>query len=232
MIKRQMSGWLLAGVLAAFVSNAVAQSATAYSSSAVGVIKKTLPAGGRILLSVPLDQESDAGSGFEFGSIPAFANLPNMTAVYFWDVTNQTWITRSKSRGSWGTAATRLVAPGESFFLVSSSSTNIDLVISGEVPADSSISRAIVGQQARSLNANPYPVPVVLTNLTFTKDLANMSAIYFWDVDNQTWVTASKSRGSWGTQKDRVITPGEGFFVVSYSNDTTWVESRPYTWPN
>ena len=55
MKKRLVSGLLAAFTIAAFVSSAVAQ--VAYSSSAIGVIKKTIPAGKgkQIVMSVPLD---------------------------------------------------------------------------------------------------------------------------------------------------------------------------------
>lgn len=235
MIKRQMSGWLLAGVLAAFVSNAVAQSATAYSSSAVGVIKKTLPAGKLVSISIPLDQESDDGQGFVFQSIPAISNLPNGTVVNFWDVENQKWIPQDKTaRGGWGTQKDRLILPGECFFLKNNQTTNIELIISGEVPTDATISRGLPVGALQSA-ANPYPVSMVFTNFAFASALPNGSVANFWDVENQKWIPQDKtSRGGWGAQKERRIAPGEGFFVKPNTNSTvtTWTESRPYTWPN
>lgn len=231
-MKRLCKGLVAACTFAALVSTAVAQSSTAYSSSAVGVVKKTLPAGGRILMSIPLDQEGDTGEGYVFSSVPALANLPNLTSVYFWDVTNQTWITMSKTRGSWGAQKNRVIAPGESFFIVSGVQTNIEMVFSGEVPNDPQLSKGLAGGNARSLVANPYPVSMVFTNLAFASQLANLSSVYFWDAQNQTYVTMSKTRGNWGALKDRQIQPGEGFFIISAGNDSTWTEVRPYTWPN
>lgn len=235
MKKRQVFGWVVAGVLAAFVSNAVAQSATAYSSTAVGVIKKTLPANKLVSIAVPLDQESDEGQGFTFSSIPAIANLPNGTIANFWDVENQKWISQSKlGKTGWGAQKDRLIAPGECFFLKNTQSTNIELIISGEVPNDSSISRGLpVG--ALQAVANPYPVPMVLTNFSFAASLPNGSIANFWDVENQKWISQSKlGKTGWGAQKDRAISPGEGFFVKPNTNSATtvWTESRPYSWPN
>lgn len=234
MKKRQVFGFVVAGLLAGFVSHAVAQSATAYSSSAVGVIKKTLPAGKLVSVSVPLDQESDEGQGFTFASIPAIANLPNGTIANFWDVENQKWISQSKSaRGGWGSQKDRLIAPGECFFLKNNQTTNIELIVSGEVPSDASISRGLPNGALQSV-ANPYPVAMVFTNFTFAGTLPNGSIANFWDVENQKWISQSKSaRGGWGSQKDRAIAPGEGFFVKSAaSSPTAWSESKPYTWPN
>lgn len=232
MKKRQVFGFVVAGLLAGFVSHAVAQSATAYSSSAVGVIKKTLPAGKRLLMSIPLDQDSDEGEGFIFSSVPAISNLPNGTSVGFWDVTNQVWVTQTKTaRSGWGTQKNRRILAGEAFFLTSSSSSNIELVVSGEVPSDSAIAQALPNS-ARVLGANPYPVPTVLTNFTFASQVANGSSVGFWDVETQTWITQSKTaRSGWGTQKNREVTPGEGFFVQSANSAVTWTETRPYTWP-
>ncbi len=234
MKKRQVFGFVVAGLLAGFVSHAVAQSATAYSSSAIGVIKKTLPAGKLVSVSVPLDQESDEGQGFVFSSIPAIANLPNGTIVNFWDVENQKWILQNKSaKAGWGSQKNRLIAPGECFFLKNTQSTNIELIISGEVPSDASISRGLPGQALESA-ANPYPVPMVLTNFAFASELPNGSIVNFWDVENQKWILQNKSaKAGWGSQKNREIAPGEGFFVKpATSAATTWTETRPYTWPN
>lgn len=232
MKKRQVFGFVVAGLLAGFVSHAVAQSSTAYSSSAVGVIKKTLPAGGRVLLSIPLDQESDTGDGFTFSSIPAIAALPNGSVAYFWDMATQAWIAQPKTRGSWGNEKDRLITVGEAFFLKNTQSTNIELVISGEVPADASLSKGISGDNARNLVANPYPVPTVLTNFDFAAKVSNGSVVYFWDVDEQAWVAQPKTRGSWGNEKNRSIAPAEGFFIKQTADDIVWTESRPYTWPN
>ena len=235
MKKRTVVGLVVSALLAGFVSHAVAQSATAYSSSAIGVIKKTLPAGKLVSISVPLDQESDEGQGFVFQSIPAISNMPNGSVVNFWDAENQKWVPQSKSqKGGWGSQKERLIAPGECFFLKNNQSTNIELIISGEVPSDASISRGLPVGALQSV-ANPYPVPMVMTNFTFANALPNGSIANFWDEENQKWVPQSKSsKGGWGSQKDRVIAPGEGFFVKPNTNSTvtTWTEVRPYTWPN
>jgi len=230
-MKRLCKGLVAACTFAALVSTAVAQSATAYSSSAIGVIKKTALAQKQILISVPLDQESDDGQGFIFSSIPAIANLPNGTVANFFDVENQRWIGQAKSRGSWGAQANRRIKSGESFFIKNNQSTNIELVISGEVPSDASLSQGLAGG-AMTLIANPYPIPVVFTNFSFASTLPNGSVVTFYDVENQRWIGQAKSRNSWGAQKDRVVQPGEGFFIKPYDNDVVWTEVRPYTWPN
>lgn len=232
MKKWQVSGLLLAGLLAGFVSNAAAQ--TAYSSSAIGVIKKTLPAGKLSLISVPLDQESDDGTGFVFGNVPAISNMPNGSIANFWDVQNQEWVLQNKSaKAGWGEQKFRRIAPGECFFIKNAQTTNIELIVSGEVPTDDSIPRTLPGQ-ALILVANPYPVPMIFTNFAFASALPNGSIANFWDEENQEWVLQNKSaKAGWGEQKNRPIAPGEGFFIKSAASaSTAWAESRPYSWPN
>ena len=232
MKKRQVFGLVVAGLLAGFVSSAVAQEA--YSSSAIGVIKKTIPAGKLVLLSIPLDQESDEGSGFIFGSVPAISNMPNGSYANFWDTENQQWIPQPKTaKSGWGAQKNRLIAPGECFFLKNPGSSDLELVISGEVPADASMSRGLPGN-ALQVVANPYPVAMVLTNFSFASSVPNGSYANFWDVDSQSWIPQPKSaKSGWGAQKNREIAPGEGFFVKPATTAaTTWTESRPYSWPN
>lgn len=234
-MNRRVKWLVLASVLAGFVSQAVAQNATAYSSSAIGVIKKTLPAQKLVSISVPLDQESDEGQGFAFQSIPAISNLPNGTIANFWDVENQKWIPQNKTaKAGWGAQKNRLIAPGECFFIYNNQSTDIELVFSGEVPSDASISRGLPVGALQSV-ANPYPVPMVMTNFAFADALPNGSIANFWDVENQKWIPQNKTaKAGWGAQKSRQIAPGEGFFVLPNTNSTvtTWTETRPYTWPN
>ena len=232
-MKRLCKGLVAACTFAALVSTAVAQSATAYSSSAIGVIKKTLPAGKFVFMSVPLDQESDEGEGFIFSSVAAISNMPAGSIANFWDATNQKWISQPKTaKSGWGAQKNRLIAPGECFFIKNASSADIELVISGEVPTDEAISRGLPSAAFQSV-ANPYPVPMVLTNFAFASVLPNGSIANFWDVENQKWISQPKTaKSGWGVQKNRELSPGEGFFIKSASGATTWTEVRPYTWPN
>ena len=233
MKKRQVFGLVVAGLLAGFVSHALAQSATAYSSSAIGVIKKTLPAQKQSLMALPLEQDSDSGSGFVFGLVPAFSNMPNGSVVNFWDITNQVWVSQTKTaRSGWGTQKDRIVAAGEAFFMKNAQSADAELVFSGEVPSSESMSKVLPGA-AIALIANPYPVATVFTNFSFAEGMANGSIVNFWDESNQAWISQTKTaRSGWGTQKDREIKPAEGFFIKSASANVTWTQERPYTWPN
>lgn len=234
-MKNRMFVGLVAAATALVLSSSLAAAQEAYSANAIGVIKKTLPAGKLVSISVPLDQESDEGQGFTFGSVPAITNLPNGTIANFWDVTNQKWVSQGKTaKAGWGAQQNRLIAPGECFFIKNNQSTNIELIISGEVPSDASISRGLPVGALQSV-ANPYPVPMVFSNFTFAAALPNGSIANFWDEANQKWVSQGKTaKAGWGAQQSREIAPGEGFFVKPNTNSTvtTWTEVRPYTWPN
>lgn len=222
----------LAACLVASAGTAFAEDGAAYSSSAVGVMRKTLPQGKLVCMSIPLDQDTDAGEGYLFANVPAISNMPNLSVVNFWDAENQRWVTQSKTtKYGWGAAATRRVTDGEAFFIKQVDSSELSLVISGDVPPDPVISQGLsAGNQ--TLVANPYPVPVAFTNLMAAKEMEALSVVSFWDEANQRWVTQSKTaKYGWGAATNRVVEPGEGFFLKPAGSDLTWQETRPYTWP-
>ena len=234
-MKKRLSGWLVAALLAAFVSSAVAQSATAYSSSAVGVIKKTIPVGKRVLMSIPLDQATDVGQGFKITDIPAFESAPNGTEVSFWVLGENgtySWLTQSKKKGKWqGEVTNVLINVGDAFFVKNGTTSPIEFIVSGEVPSDSTLSVPLPADN-RVLVGNPYPVPMAFTDLGFADNLANGSQVSLWDPDTL-WYTQSKKKGKWqGDITNHVFEAGEGFFLKSDSQDAVWQEARPYTWPN
>ena len=232
-MKNRMFVGLVAAATALVLSSSLATAQEAYSANAIGVIKKSLPNGKQTLLSIPLDQETDEGEGFLFGSVPAISNLPDLSVATFWDESDQRWVTQSKTpKYGWGAATTRRITPGEAFFLKNNQSSNIELVVSGEVPADSSISQGLAGG-IQALVANPYPVAMSFTNFTFASQMEDLSVATFWDINAQRWVSQSKTpKYGWGAATNRIIQPGEGFFLKPYSSNSTWTEQRPYTWPN
>ena len=223
---------LLAAATALVVSAVSAPAQEAYSANAIGVIRKTVPAGKQALMSVPLDQSSDEGAGFVFSDVPAIAAMPNGSVVTFWDVTNQHWVAQTKTvKYGWGAVTNRLVSPGEAFFLKNNESTNVVLVVSGEVPNDSQISRGLP-KDAQDLIANPYPVSTPFTDLSFVDEAQVGSVVTFWDEDTQRWVAQSKTaKYGWGAATNRTIKAAEGFFLKSYGDSIEWTEVRPYTWP-
>ena len=108
--------WIaIAGALAASVIAASAQEVL--SANAVGYIKKTLPASGKLIaLSAPLNSMTE--SSIVFGRTSIAQEAPVGSWVYFWDPALQVWSPGSKSGKGWGGAqSNRVVLAAEGFFL-------------------------------------------------------------------------------------------------------------------
>ncbi len=237
MKKRKVFGLVVAGLLAGFVSHAVAQSATAYSSSAIGVIKKTVPAGKMILVSIPLDIEAmDDDATIAFTNLPFISGFPNKSSANLWSTNTQTWISGVVSRGKWtGDITEAKLVPGESVFLKNGGTTDLEIIFSGSVPNDNEISLDIVSASRIQACANPYPVPFEFGSSALASNAVNNSSVSFWDVDNGKWISGNKSRGSWQSDvKSYSVSPAEGFLFKNGANGSAmdWVVDRPYSWPN
>lgn len=227
--------WIaIAGALAASVIAASAQEVL--SANAVGYIKKTLPAGGKLVaVSIPLDSMTEANNVFGRTSIAQEAPVGSL--VFFWDDVGQSWILGGKSTKGWAAGqSNKVVKPGEGFFLQGPKAAAVDteVTITGEVPPDATLSRGILANKALSSLANPYPVDFKFG----TSDLANQapvgSLVYFWDQDGQSWVPGGKSTKGWAAgQSNRVVQAGEGFFLQQPSGApaASWDAAKPYTWP-
>ena len=221
----------LAAVAACMVAvSAYAQSATAYSSTAVGVIKKAVPSESYNLISIPLN--SADGGEMLFKETPFFS-LPNNSAVMVWNVTNATWESHTKqSRGGWGAFSNAVVNPGQPLFVYNYSSDEIPLIFSGTVPDEPSMGIGIPAEGYQMI-ANPYPVPMRWGDTDICKNSANNSAVMRWDVESNSWESHTKqTRGGWGSFSNAVIQPGEGLFFYEYGqNGYVWTVEKPYSWP-
>jgi hypothetical protein len=83
---------------------------------------------------------------------------------------------------------------------------------------------------ALSAIAYPYPVAMPFTNSTLAAKAPNGSAVYFWDVDRQTWVTVNKLRNKFNT--DKSLEPGTGVFFKSADTEAiNWEEKKLYDFP-
>ena len=103
---------------AAFIAVVAASAQTeVLSANAVGYIKKTLPAGGKLVaMSIPLD--SMTNTSLVFGETSVASEAPVNSFVYFWDTATQVWSAGFKSGKGWGPAeAGYVVQAGEGFFL-------------------------------------------------------------------------------------------------------------------
>ena len=228
--------WIaIVGALAASVIAASAQTEV-LSGNAVGYIKKSVPAaGGLSAISYPLNSMS--GTVINFTNTAIAADMPNGSAAYFWDPTAQGWVPSQKSgKGTWDpVAAAKVILPGEGFFLKtpSAQATAVEVTITGEVPDDASLQRAVQGPGALSILSNPYPVDFAFTSSSLASNAANGSAAFFWDNTAQGWVPSQKSgKGTWDpVASAKTIQAGEGFFLQSAGAGSVWTVTKPYTWP-
>jgi hypothetical protein len=226
-------------VLAIAVSAAVAQEVL--SQNAVGYIKKTIPAGGKLVaMSIPLNNMNEGT--IVFGRTSVAQEAPPNSYVYFWNPTSQAWEGGIKSPaggGRWGPLQSNyVVQAGEGFFLKSpaTSTEDIEVTITGEVPAEATLARAIPGGGALGTMGNPYPVDFTFGKSDLALNATPNSYVYFWNPTNQAWQGGIKSPaggGRWGPlQSNYVVQAGEGFFLKEAATVNQWVPERPYSWPN
>ena len=231
--------WIaMVGALAASVIAASAQEVL--SANAVGYIKKTLPANGKLIaLSAPLDSMTE--TEVVFGRTSIAQEAPIGSIVYFWDTVLQTWSPNVKSAaggGRWPAGASnRVVASGEAFFLKGNPTdgTAREITITGEVPADAALGRAVAGGNTLGTVGNPFPVDFKFGTSSLASNAAVGSVVYFWDEALQTWSPSVKSAaggGRWPAgASNRVVLAAEGFFLREPSSGYVWTNTKPYTWP-
>ena len=229
--------WIaIAGALVASVIAASAQEVL--SANAVGYIKKTLPANGKLIaLSIPLNNMTEGSN--VFGRTSVAAEAPNLSIVYFWDPVLQQWASGQKSgKGVWpGGASNHVCLSGEAFFMKGNptNATDVEVTITGEVPSDLALSRALPpGTNSLGTIANPFPVDFKFGTSTLAQQAPNLSIVYFWDPALQQWASGQKSgKGVWpGGASNYVVLAAEGFFLKGAGNGLpVWTNAKPYTWP-
>lgn len=226
--------WIvMAAALAVAVVAASAQTEV-LSANAVGYIKKTLPAGGKLVaMSIPLD--SMTNSSLVFGETSVASEAPSGAEVAFWDPIEQSWIAGAKSGKGWGPAeAGYVLQPGEGFFLKGDPAavSDVEVTITGEVPADTELSTVIPGGNALGTLANPFPVDFTFGTSAFASNATAGSEVAFWSVDDQSWIAGAKSGKGWGpAEAGYVVEAGEGFFIREVGGAANWSLEKPYTWP-
>lgn len=232
---------LVAGVFSALVFQTLADDEQyAYSANAVGVIRKSIPAGKMALLSIPLDDSASTNAAIPFFELPFLSSLPNRSTVSLWDPANAKWLQAKKGvGGKWGgdtnILSTMSVSSGQSLFIENGSSTKeVVITIVGEVPVDENIPVALGTANQMVLCANPYPVAFAFTNSTLALQSKNTANADFWDMEGSQWVSATKGvGGKWRGATNQVVSPAEGFMYTSGKTETntTWVVDKPYEWP-
>jgi hypothetical protein len=227
--------WIaIAGALAASVIAASAQEV--HSANAVGYIKRTVPAnGGLEVISYALNPMPYSGVTW-FTNTSVASEMPNYSWAYFWNDGTQRWVGSQKSgKGAWdGVGMAKVVLPGEMFFLKTPpGAADQDVTITGEVPDDPTLERAVIGSDNNAALGNPYPVDVAFTNLGVAQTAANYSWAYFWNPTTGRWIGTQKSgKGAWdGVGLAKTVLAGEGFFLKDLNPGSVWTNTKPYTWP-
>jgi hypothetical protein len=153
--------------------------------------------------------------------------LPGGSIVHIWDRTNDVYTTVSKTRFGWGSGS---LDWGSSFWIVNSGATTNTVTLPGEVPADYNAGDAIsIPIEGVDAVAYAYPVDVMWTNTTLAKNSQGGDVLHIWDVDQQAYVTYSKTRFGWGSATDLKLEVGQSFWYVPASGTADWTEQVPYS---
>ena len=198
------------------------------AENSAGFATWTIPAGKLQIASAPFIDPSSEDGAFTFGDLEIASDLGLGSSVLFWDAGSQAWSGGSKSGRGWPFAqANHVLLPGEACF-VKNVGGDVTTTALGLVPTNATSSVAYAGSGAWTPMACPYPVEVTFGDTELASQLPQGSSVLFWDVARQKWSGGAKSARGWAAaQANRVIAPGEGFFVQS-PHAGTWVADRPY----
>lgn len=226
---------LVLALLASLVIVTAQEDLEVLSLNTIGYIKRELPADGKLItVSLPLHSMSD--TEHVFGNLSLAAEAPSLSLVSFWDPVAQEWSGGTKAgKGGWpDNVVTQKIAPGEFFFLRGPLEGGTEeITITGEVPSEPTLVRAVAGGDAFSSVANPYPTDVVFGDTELAATAPELSVVSFWDASAQVWFGGSKAaKGGWpaGVVTQRVGTT-EGFFIKQPGTGVDWTAAKPYTWP-
>ena len=220
--------WIaIAGALVASVIAASAQEVL--SANAVGYIKKTLPAGAKLIsLSVPLNSMTEAS--IVFGRTSVASEAPVGSTVFFW--TGTAWSGGTKGSKGWQAAeSNKVLAAGEAFFLKGvAGDVDREVTITGEVPEDATLARAVTGGGNLTALGNSYPVDMKFGTSSVASNASVGSTVFFWT--GTAWSGGTKGAKGWqAAESNRVVLAAEGFFLKEIGSGWVWTNSKPYTWP-
>ena len=174
------------------------------------------------LISVPLL----TASSNRFASIAS--NAADHSQALFYDAPATNFILSQKSdKGAWDAVAqAQTILPGKSFFL--KSPADREIVLEGTVPVSSVTNQVNARWSALGY---PYPEDAIWTDTSLASNLPTGTLVYFWDVGRQQYDTFRKGppvKGGWGSASNRVIHPGDGFFVRQPPGSAPflWIQER------
>jgi len=221
---------------------------TVTSVNAVGMVKVTVERGSFNLISVPfvLSNEEGAMSAQEFFG----TTLPYLTRIYIWSPNDQNYSTIIENvspnpfvpgSGGWSSNA-KIISLNSSFFVQIPSNAaqeTYDIVISGEVPSNSSHPEVVIPLAAGfSTFGFAYPVLMEINNPANGIVPANQDRIYFWTGKGYGIVQYTSPNpfvpgsGGW-SNPNFVFAPGAGYFYqTNVARDWTITKTNDiYPWP-
>ena len=103
-----------------------------------------------------------------------------------------------------------------------------EIVLEGTVPVSSVTNQ--VNARWSDLGY-PYPEDAIWTDTSLASNLPTGSLVYFWNIDRQQYDVFRKgppAKGGWGSASNRVIHPGDGFFVRQPPGSAPfpWIQER------
>jgi hypothetical protein len=154
-----------------------------------------------------------------------FGDLPTGTKISFWDAGTQGYTAVTKGRGGWGTGGTNVIERGAGVFILMPAGSDVDQVVSGDVPDDGSFTNFTVNGYA--LLSFPYTADVVFSNTAVFANSATGDKISFWNGSGYTSYT--KGRGGWDVAvATNVIEIGSAFFYLTGAAGNE-ADTQPYT---
>lgn len=183
-------------------------------------IIRPIAAGQTDLMSVPLV----AVGGNAISNM--FADAPDGSVIYLWDLDLQNWIPSQKSSKDWP-GSSRELQPGEAFLFKPSGAYTV--VLRG-TPPDPPIARPVSGDGRASLLGYFYPVDIHWTDTQLATLLPPGSMVSFWNRTNAyfqtTFLKAPAAKGGgWGnTASNYIIRAGDGFAAWQSGPDFNWSE--------
>ena len=228
---------LLIGLCAALVVSVVAASAQeVLSANTIGYIKRSLPAGGKLItVSVPLFNMTAPNN--VFSNLSLASEVPFNSVAYFWNPVAQQWDPGTKKvKGGWdANVNTQIVISGDFFFIKGPATSTVptEITIAGEVPDVATLTRAIPGGNALGSMANPYPADFTFGTSSLASNATTLSVAYLWNPVAQQWDPGTKkAKGGWDSNVATArVAATEGFFMKEFGTVTTWTNAKPYTWP-
>lgn len=227
------AGAALTGMLVMISASVLAQDGPVASRNSAGYIKLAVAKRTLYQIHYPL-------LGIEDRQITVndiMSNLPNGSAVTFWDADKQTYTAGQanevKLMGIWMPGTNNLC--GRSFWLQVGNSTqeSFDIYLLGEAPdawttPSATVTLAPCGVNSLSLVGYAYPVATRWTATSVSSNAADNSSVMIFDPATGKYQTAVKQAGIWSA--DPVLQPGQAFWL-NPRNVSTWTEIKPYVYP-